>query len=222
MPSADDLGQFLQKHDCAPPLMPEKDTDEEDVGENSPARPPRVIDEDEDGVTDLMKAAKRNDVDAVKRYIPQQARMVAKLVKAGMVEIYEGTAMMVAAVLGHVETVKLLMKHERCMRSSNEYTALMWAAANGRAEVVKLLLEVEGGMTKNKDFTALTAAAYFGRLDCVKLLLEKEKDIGGWPALCVADMEGHSEVVSLLESEGIGLEEPCLRMSPRKAVSERA
>ena len=129
---------------------------------------------------------------------------------------------MVAAVLGHVEAVKLLMKHERCMRSSNEYTALMWAAANGRAEVVKLLLEVEGGMTKNKDFTALTAAAYFGRLDCVKLLLEKEKDIGGWPALCVADMEGHSEVVSLLESEGIGLEEPCLRMSPRKAVSERA
>ena len=221
MSSADDLGQFLQKHDCAPPLMPEKDTDEEDVGENSPARPPRAIGEDEDGVTDLMKAAKRNDVDAVKRYIPQQARMVAKLVKAGMVEIYEGTAMMVAAVLGHVETVKLLMKHERCMRSSNEYTALMWATANERIEVVKLLLDAEGCMERDRGWTALTIAAYFGCLECVKLLLEKEKYISSRSALCVADMNGHSKVVSLLKSEGVGLEEPRLRMPPRKPVSER-
>ncbi|ESU35021.1 Ankyrin repeat protein [Giardia duodenalis] len=222
MSSTDDSDHCSQEHDCAPPLMPEKDTDEEDVGENSPARPPRVIDEDEDGVTDLMKAAKRNDVDAVKRYIPQQARMVAKLVKAGMVEIYEGTAMMVAAVLGHVETVKLLMKHERCMRSSNEYTALMWATANERIEVVKLLLDAEGCMERDRGWTALTIAAYFGCLECVKLLLEKEKYISSRSALCVADMNGHSKVVSLLKSEGVGLEEPRLRMPPRKPVSERA
>ncbi|KAE8304669.1 Ankyrin repeat protein 1 [Giardia duodenalis] len=223
MSSVDDSDQLLQKHDCAPPLMPEKDTSEEGAG--NPTEPSEMDDEgsvDENGVTTLMKAASRNDVDAVKRYIPYQARMVARFVKAGRVEIREGTALMIAAVLGHVEAVKLLMKHERCMRSSNEYTALMWAAANGRAEVVRLLMEVEGGMQQGKGWTALVSAAYFGRLDCVKLLLEKERDIGGWPALCVADMEGHSEVVSLLESEGIGLEEPCLRMSPRKAVSERA
>ncbi|ESU34744.1 Ankyrin repeat protein [Giardia duodenalis] len=220
MSSADDSDHCSQEHDCAPPLAPERDTSEESAGENSPARPPRVIGEDEDGVTDLMEAAKRNDVDAVERYIPYQARKVAKLVKARMVDIHGGTALMVAAVLGHVEAVKLLMRCESRMRSSNDLTALMWAAANGRTEVVRLLLDAEGGMTKEKDFTALTAAAYFGRLDCVKLLLEKERDIGGWPALCVADMEGHSEVVSLLESEGVGLKEPQLRMPPRKTASE--
>ena len=225
MSSADDLGQFLQKHDCAPPLMPEKDTSEEGAGKNSLTESSELDDEgsvDENGVTTLMEAAKRNDVDAVKRYIHYQARMVARFVTAGMVEIYDGTALMVAAVLGHVETVKLLMRCEGGMRSSNDLTALMWAAANGRTEVVKLLLDVEGGMTKEKDFTALAAAAYFDRLDCVKLLLEKEKNIGGWPALYMADMEGHSEVVSLLKSEGVGLEEPRLRMSLRKPMSERA
>ncbi|KAE8305551.1 Ankyrin repeat protein 1 [Giardia duodenalis] len=223
MSSADDSDHCSQEHDDTPPLAPEKDTSEEGAG--NPTEPSEMDDEgsvDEDGVTTLMEAAKRNDVDAVKRYIHYQARMVARFVTAGMVEIYDGTALMVAAVLGHVETVKLLMRCEGGMRSSNDLTALMWAAANGRTEVVKLLLDVEGGMTKDKDFTALTAAAYFGRLDCVKLLLEKEKDIGGESALCVADMEGHSEVVSLLESEGIGLTEPRLRMPPRKSMSERA
>ena len=222
MSSADDSGQLLQDHDCAPPLAPERDTSEESAGKNSLTESSELDDEgsvDENGVTTLMEAAKRNDVDAVKRYIHYQARMVARFVTAGMVEIYDGTALMVAAVLGHVETVKLLMRCEGGMRSSNDLTALMWAAANGRTEVVKLLLDVEGGMTKDKDFTALTAAAYFGRLDCVKLLLEKEKNISGRHALCVADMEGHSEVVSLLESEGIT--DPDLRMPPRKLVSER-
>ncbi|ESU36828.1 Ankyrin repeat protein [Giardia duodenalis] len=222
MSSTDDSDHCSQECDRTLPPTPENDMSEEGAGESSPARHPRVVGEDEDGVTDLMEAAKRNDVDAVERYIPYQARKVAKLVKARMVDIYGGTALMVAAVLGHVEAVRLLMEHENGMKSSNEYTALMWAAANGRTEVVRLLLDAEGGMTKEKDFTALAAAAYFGRLDCVKLLLEKEKNIGGWPALYMADMEGHSEVVSLLKSEGVGLEEPRLRMSLRKPMSERA
>ncbi|EFO60843.1 Protein 21.1 [Giardia lamblia P15] len=220
MPSADDSSQFLRKHGGAPPFTPEKDTSEEDAG--SPTEPSQTDDEgsvDENGVTTLMKAASRNDVDAVKHYIPYQARMVAKFVKAGRVEIHEGTALMVAAVLGHAKVVKLLMKYERRMRSSNEYTALMWAAANGRTKVVKLLLEAEGGMEKERGFTALTAASYFGRLGCIKLLLEKEKNIGGRSALQMASTWNHSEVVSLLKSGGIGLTEPRLRMLPKKSTS---
>ncbi|EFO60979.1 Protein 21.1 [Giardia lamblia P15] len=166
-----------------------------------------------------MEAAKRNDVDAAERYIPQQIGMVAKLVKAGMVDINGGTALMVAAVLGHTEVVRLLMKYESCMRSSNDLTALMWAAANGRTEVVRLLLEAEGGMEKEGGFTALTAASYFGRLECIKLLLEKEKNIGGESALQMASTWNHSEVVSLLKSGGIGLTEPRPRMLPRKPTN---
>ncbi|KAE8302927.1 Ankyrin repeat protein 1 [Giardia duodenalis] len=224
MSSADDSDHYSQEHDDTSPLMLEKDTDDEDVGESSPTRSPQVTDEDEDedGVTELMEAAKRNDVDAVERYIPYQAGKVAKLVKAGMVDIHGGTALMVAAVLGHVEAVRLLMEHENGMKSSTELTALMWAAANGRTEVVRLLLEVEGCMEKCRGCTALSFAACYGRLDCVKLLLKREKNVGGMSALSVASIWKHSEIVSFLESEGVGLKEPQLRMPPRKPMSELA
>ena len=225
MPSADDLGQFLQKHDCAPPLMPEKDTSEEGAGKNSLTESSELDDEgsvDGNGVTTLMEAAKRNDVDAVKRYIPYQARMVAKLVNVGGINIYEGTALMVAAVLGHAEVVRLLRKHESCMRSSNEWTALMWAAFIGHAEVVRLLLRTEGGMKKGKGCTALTVAAGYDHLDCVRLLLEREKNVGGESAIRMANRWNHSRVVSLLESNGIRLVDPYLRIPPKEPVNELA
>ncbi|KAE8305394.1 Ankyrin repeat protein 1 [Giardia duodenalis] len=223
MSSVDDSGQLLQKHDCAPPLAPEKDTSEEGAGKSSPAESPQTDDEgsvDEDGVTTLMEAAKRNDVDAVKRYIPYQARMMARFVKAGRVEIYDGTALMVAAALGNVETVKLLMRCEGGMRDSEEWTALMWAALVGRTEVVRLLLKIEGGMQKGRGYTALVLAARHDHLDCVKLLLEKERDISGVDAIHMANRWNNSEVASFLESEGIV--DPYLQMQPRKLVSERA
>ncbi|KAE8301983.1 Ankyrin repeat protein 1 [Giardia duodenalis] len=221
MSSADDLGQLLQECDCAPPLMPERDTSEEGAG--NPTEPSEMDDEgsvDENGVTTLMKAANRNDVKAVKRYIPYQARMVAKLVKAGRKDISGGTALMVAAVLGHTRVVKLLMRCESGMRSSNGWTALMWAAHFGRTEVVRLLLDAEGGMQKGRGFTALVLAAGHDHLECVKLLLEKEKDIGGVHAIRTANRWNHSEVASFLESEGIV--DPYLQMQPRKLVSELA
>ena len=208
MSSTDYSGQFLQEHDCAPPLMSEKDTDDEYTSEDSPTESSEMDGEgsvDEDGVTELMKAARRNDVDAVKRYIPQQAGMVAKFFRAGGVNIYEGTALMVAAVLGHAEVVKLLMKHESGMMSSDKHTALMWAAVNGHTEVVRLLVDAEGCMKRSEGWTALVGAASFGHLECVKLLLEKEKDVGGEVALYMASTWGNSEVVSFLKSKGIEL-----------------
>lgn len=225
MSSTDYSGQFLQEHDCAPPLMSEKNTDDEYTSEDSPTESSEMDGEDgvdEDGVTELMKAARRNDVDAVKRYIPQQAGMVAKFFKAGGVNIYEGTALMVAAVLGHAEVVRLLRKHESCMRSSNEWTALMWAAFIGHAEVVRLLLRTEGGMKKGKGCTALTVAAGYNHLDCVRLLLEREKNVGGESAIRMANRWNHSRVVSLLESNGIRLVDPYLRIPPKEPVSELA
>ncbi|KAE8306130.1 Ankyrin repeat protein 1 [Giardia duodenalis] len=221
MLSMDDLDQFLQECDCALLLMSEKDASEEGAG--NPTESSQTDDEgsvDEDGVTTLMEAAKRNDVKAVKRYIPYQARMVARFVTAGRVEIYDGTALMVAAVLGHTRVVKLLMRCEGGMRSSNEWTALMWAALFGRTEVVRLLLDVEGGMQKNRGFTALVLAAECDHLDCVKLLLEKERDISGVLAIHMANRWNHSEVASFLQSKGIV--DPYLQMQPRKLVSELA
>ena len=221
MSSMDDLDQFLQEHDCALLLMSKKDASKEGAG--NPTEPSEMDDEgsvDEDGVTTLMKAANRNDVDAVKRYIPYQVKMVAKLVKAGVEDISGGTALMVAAVLGHTRVVKLLMRCESGMRSSNGWTALMWAALFGRTEVVRLLLDAEGGMQKNRGFTALVLAAECDHLDCVKLLLEKEKDISGVLAIHMANRWNHSEVASFLQSKGIV--DPYLQMQPRKLVSERA
>ncbi|EFO61358.1 Protein 21.1 [Giardia lamblia P15] len=223
MPSTDDSSQFLQEHNCAPPLAPEKDTSEEGAGKSSSTEFSQTDDEgsvDENGVTTLMEAASRNDVKAIKRYLPYQARMVAKLVKAGRVEIHEGTALMVAAVLGHVEAVKLLMRCEGGMRDSKGWTALMWVALFGRTEIVRLLLDVEGGMEKGRGFTALVLAAKSDHLDCVKLLLEKERDISGIPAVRAARVGSCHEVVSFLKSKGIM--DPYLRMQSEKLVSELA
>ncbi|ESU36437.1 Ankyrin repeat protein [Giardia duodenalis] len=223
MSSADDSDHCSQECDRTLPPTPENDTDDEYMSEDIPTESSEMDGEDgvdEDGVTELMKAARRNDVDAVKRYIPQQAGMVAKFFRAGGVNIYEGTALMVAAVLGHAEVVKLLRKHESGMMSSDKHTALMWAAVNGHTEVVRLLVEVEGGMKRSEGWTALVGAASSGHLECVKLLLEKEKDVGGEVALYMASTWGNSEVVSFLKSKGIV--DPYLQMLSRKAVSERA
>ncbi|EFO60875.1 Protein 21.1 [Giardia lamblia P15] len=209
MSFADDSGYYPEEHDDTLSPVSEEDTDEESMDNlTGSSQANNKGDANEKGVTELMEAVKRNDMDAVKRYIPQQAGMVAESVKVASIRIYEGTALMVAAVLGHVETARVLMEYESGMRSSNEYTALMWAAANGRTEVVRLLLETEGGMQKDKGWTALAGAASLGHLECVKLLLEKEKEIGGESALCMASFWDHSDVMSLLESAGVRLMAP--------------
>ena len=161
---------------------------------------------DRDGVTALMRAAERGDVEAVRALIPLQGgermRGNNSMNRRCMLE---GTALMIAADRGHIEVVRLLVEHEGDMRDNCDQTALMFAAQGGHTECVRLLVEKEGGIRDDLCNTALMWAAKYGHTECVKLLLEKEggmRTAGIWgsseTALVMAARGGHTECVKLL------------------------
>jgi ankyrin repeat protein len=82
------------------------------------------------------------------------------------------TALMLAAMNGHSENVKLLIKHDINAKDMDGHTALMYAAMNGHYECVKLLLEYEADIhIKDKNgYTALLYASENGYTECVNML----------------------------------------------------
>ncbi|EES99543.1 Kinase, NEK [Giardia duodenalis ATCC 50581] len=164
---------------------------------------------DWNGVTALMRATDRNDVKAVKALIPFQTKRKADYIKINKLEMYEGTALMVAAVCGNTEVVRLLVEHERDMRDSEGWTALMHAVACGHADCARLLVGKEVGMQDEDGKTALMLAAENNRVDCVKLLLEKESGIqksNGAISLIMAAARGHAKCTKLLLKKEAGMQ----------------
>ncbi|ESU45136.1 Ankyrin repeat protein [Giardia duodenalis] len=162
---------------------------------------------DEKGVTALMRAAERGDVEVVKLLIPLQKGKKADCFEIGdWFILHGGTALMMAAACGHAEVVELLVEHEAGVKDEARWTALMCAVRGNYPECVKLLLKEETGMQDNDDWTALMYAAFFRHGDCVKLLVDKEGGMqrsDGKTALMNAACNGHAEVVNLLvEKEG--------------------
>ena len=157
---------------------------------------------DKAGVTALMRAADRNDVEAVRALIPlQKGRKTTGCIGTNRAWIFEGTALMIAAAYGHTEVVRLLVEHEMGMRDSYGYTALMMAARNSRTGCVKLLLEKEAGIRDNQGWTALILAARSGYVECIKLLVKREggmRDAFGKTALMYAAQGGHTGCIKLL------------------------
>ncbi|ESU34815.1 Ankyrin repeat protein, partial [Giardia duodenalis] len=174
-----------------------EESDESDESEE----PEKHLIEENDS-TDLMKAVDRNDVEAVKALIPLQGGMKMKgCALVGDWKIYEGTALMRAAVYGYTEIVELLAEKEKGLKDSNGWTALMYTARTGHADCLKLLLEKESGMKSDKGWTALMAAASAGHSECAKLLLKNEvgmQDNDGETALMAAAGKGHRSCVELL------------------------
>ncbi|EFO63683.1 NEK, Kinase [Giardia lamblia P15] len=182
----------------------EPDETEESEESNEPEEKHLI---EEDDSTDLMRAVDRSDVEAVKALVPLQGGVKMKgCALVGDWKVYEGTALMRAAVYGHAELVELLAEKEEGLRDSNGWTALMFAAAHDHVPCVKLLLEKEGGMQCDSGWTALMSAAKHGYTDCLRLLLEKEsgvQDNKGWTALMSAARHGHIDCLNLLlEREG--------------------
>ncbi|ESU40468.1 Ankyrin repeat protein [Giardia duodenalis] len=134
---------------------------------------------DKNGVTVLMRAAERDDIEAARALIPlQKGRQTLRKININGVWIFR------------------------------RGTALMRAASCGHAEVVRLLVEREGGMQDSWDWSALMYATYSNKLDCTKLLAEREKDMktsrvwNGFPpgttALDIAKRMGYKEIASIL------------------------
>ncbi|EFO61419.1 Kinase, NEK [Giardia lamblia P15] len=184
---------------------PDETEESEESEESDEPEKKHLIEEDDS--TDLMRAVDRSDVEAVKTLTPLQGGVKMKgCALVGDWKVYEGTALMRAAVYGHAEIVELLAEKEEGLRDSDGWTALMCAAAYGHVHCVKLLLEKEGGMQCDDGWTALMSAAKHGYTDCLRLLLEKEsgvQDNEGWTALMSAAKHGHIDCLNLLlEREG--------------------
>ncbi|ESU40288.1 Ankyrin repeat protein, partial [Giardia duodenalis] len=154
------------------------------------------------GVTALMRAADRNDVEAVKILIPiQKGRQTSREVNINGWNTCKGTALMIAAERGYTEIVAALAPHEKGLTDSSGNTALMLAANNAHTEAVRVLAEHERGARDTRGRTALMTAAQRGDLEMVRVLVEHEKGItneDGHTALVHAARAGHREITELL------------------------
>lgn len=156
----------------------------------------------ENVVDDFFMTIINNDVEKVKTLLSVGGVDVNAKNKDGR------TALIEAAMEGHVEVVRLLLENKADVNEKITKacaTALMAAACNGHTETVKLLLENKADINAetSNGGTALQYAAYKGHIEVVKLLLENKADVnakivGGRTALMAAAEKGYSDIVKLL------------------------
>jgi hypothetical protein len=146
---------------------------------------------------DLIAAAKKGDVEAVKSLLARGADVNAKT-------RYNQTPLMFAAEKGHLEVVRNLIEAGADVNVTDTFykffTALYGAASKGHADVVKLLLE-KGARSKEQ---ALIFGAQEGHASVVKVAL----DMGGLAqgaldnALSSVDEAKNKEIAETLKKAG--------------------
>ncbi|TNJ28273.1 Ankyrin repeat protein 1 [Giardia muris] len=154
-------------------------------------------------VTPLMEAARRGDLEGVKRNLSQ----VGRKDKDGE------TALMKAAMVGHANCIPILEKEVE-IQNSDGLTALMYAAYYASTDCARLLLSEAGKQTTKgwKDFppgmSALMIAAHRNRPEIVQLLLlyeegleDSEGHTAHWHAYNGSWGRDYSQVRQLLENE---------------------
>ena len=142
------------------------------------------------------------------------------------------TSLMYAAVSGHAEIMKMLIRHagwtdlicsailgdvaevrrhlDECRKKGvGGETALMWAAACGCTEVVRVLVEYEGKMEDNQNHSALYHALKNGHMEVAEVIVPHEDptDENGVTALMRAATRGDAEMVELLAPLQKGLKD---------------
>ena len=129
------------------------------------------------------------------------------------------TPLLMAAALGHIATVRVLVEEGRAdpenRGSGNGPTPLFFASTHGHIQIVFMLLAAGANKntTKKADgtgSTALIAASQHGSLDVVSLLLHStveldSKNTHEQTALTVACISGHTDIVALLLEYGAGV-----------------
>ncbi|KWX11552.1 Ankyrin repeat protein [Giardia duodenalis assemblage B] len=155
-------------------------------------KPPEAVEEQ---WTDMMIAARNNDRHSVKKLMQRYSAIVDA---AGR------TALMHAAICGHLAVIKLLVKTEKGkMCTERGWTALMYAACHDNADACKVLCKYEGGMATKNGFTALMIATQQNSLGAIAELASKEgklKDSTGNTALMMAAKAGNKDAVRYLHA----------------------
>lgn len=122
-----------------------------------------------DGFTQLMLAAIRNDIKALRQNISTDAR--ATLPGTGL------SALMLATIHGNQEACRLLLPVEGCIFNSEGKTALMLATERDMHNLVKILSSVEAGLRDYRGTSALMIAATRGHPENVAELMKYEAGI---------------------------------------------
>lgn len=112
----------------------------------NPSNYTTVTHQDKNGVTALMKAARRGHEDCV-RYLARY--------ESHFQDNHGMTALMYAARLGHEDCVEFLIHKEVRMRDNEGKTALMHAVEHGHIDCMELLVPHEGTLENNDGETAL-------------------------------------------------------------------
>ncbi|KAK3743309.1 hypothetical protein RRG08_007547 [Elysia crispata] len=143
--------------------------------------------------------------------------------------IQEATALWCAAGAGHLDIVKLLIKHGACVNSktATNSTPLRAACFDGHVAIVKYLLEQGADLTIPNKYnnTCLMISCYKGHADVVRHLLEKGADPDlkahcGATSIHFAAECGRLEVVKELVHFGASMLVNDLGMTPLMVAAE--
>ncbi len=165
--------------------------------------------------SELELAIFKGDTAAVKRLLAEQKQDInKKTILQNGENSTNGTPLIYAAGLGHLDIVKLLLNQPNIdinIVDSGGLSALSAAAMRGHTEIMKLLLQAPGiiiDSSNNNADSALLQAAENGHIQAVKLLLDTpgvnffatktNRNYLVQDALMLAAGNGHSEIVSLL------------------------
>jgi ankyrin repeat protein len=87
------------------------------------------------------------------------------------------SALMIAAIKGHTELVKLLIAKDADVNKTG-WTPLHYAASGAKTDVIEILLEHSAYIDAESPngSTPLMMAAMYGNVDCVRMLLEAGAD----------------------------------------------
>jgi ankyrin repeat protein len=155
---------------------------------------------------DILNAAFNGQADKLRALIETEEDMRAIMKDCN-------TALRLASVRGHTETVKVLIDKgvDVNCETGRGGTALMWAAGSqeNTVDTVKALLEAGADVNKKTEdgCTALMDAARQGNIEIARVLLDSGAEVNavnmeGRTALTEASAGGHKEIVRLLENEG--------------------
>jgi hypothetical protein len=155
-------------------------------------------------VSDLLKAAGRDDISQVRNLLDEGLDVNAKN-KNGW------SALMVAASRGNMEMLNLLLEKGAAVDEKNArgQTPLIFAAHWGHANAVRILIEqgANVNLQMNDGWTALIDSIGMAHTEVAKILIKSGADMNvraenGWTALMAAAYTNNAVIVNFLIENG--------------------